>query len=263
MSGISISTNAKDTGLILCYSILSAIIATLWHPPLLVIALFLYGPPILYLAFRASLSWFRNLAGAVLLGPVFGLMFDVFGYVNGLWTYQDSLFLVPLRLFGTPADILLWSFVWALYAESLFEHFFERPGQKKLSLAYAPMLLFSFLGCAWLISHAASFHIAHAYLWSGIFSLWPLMAALFFFPKERYAIGIIGCLALPLNIAFEWSACVSHYWVFAGSYIETVRVGACSLPAEELVFWVAATPFILICNFLLFVRKKPSAAPEV
>lgn len=256
MSGISISPKKLDALVLLAHALMCAALTTLWHPAMLAAALYLFALPAGYLAWRSPKRLVRDLIGALLLGPVFGFMFDRYGYINRLWTYHDQWMSLP-RFLGTPLDILLWSFVWALYLEFLFEHFFEPPSTaSRLSRAYAPMLLFTLWGCVWLVQHGASFVAgdARAYLWTGLFSLWPIVAAALLRPKLMPQALLAALAGIPLNVLFEWSSCAAGYWTFDARYVSVVHIAGCALPAEELVFWVLATPLLVLCNFLLFVR---------
>jgi len=260
MSGISISPKRFDALILAAHALVSCALATLWHPPVLVTALYLFALPAAYLAWRAQKRLVRDLLGAALLGPVFGFMFDYYGYVNHLWTYHDQWMVLP-RFLGTPLDILAWSFMWALYLEFLYEHFFEpQESGTALSKAFVPMLLFTLWGCVWLVWHANSFvgGGVHAYLWTGLFSLWPVIAALFFVPRLMPSVFVAALAGLPLNALYEWSSCTAGYWTFDAHYLGIVHLFGCALPVEELLFWVLATPLLVLCNFLLFIRPlKP------
>ncbi len=259
MPGTSISPKRIDALVLVVHVLACAVVATLWHPPVLVTALYFFALPAVFLAWRIPKRLVRDLLGAILLGPVFGFMFDYYGYINHLWTYHDQLMALS-RFLGTPLDILCWSFVWALYLEFLFEHFWEPAGNGRLSRAYLPMLLFTLWGSAWLVWHGASFVVgdARAYLWTGIFSLWPIAAAAYLRPRLMPAALLAAFAGLPLNMLFEWSSCAAGYWTFDAQYVGIVHIFGCALPIEELIFWVLATPLLVLCNFLLFVRPlKP------
>jgi hypothetical protein len=255
MSGIFTSPKKIDACVLVAHLFIAALLTTLWHPPMLVAALYLFALPALYLGWRAPKHLVRDLSGALLMGPVFGFMFDQYGYFNQLWTYHDRWMALP-HFFGTPLDILLWSFLWALYLEFLYEHFFEPRKSGRLSRAYLPMLLFTLWGCIWLVWHSTSFAVgdARAYLWTGLFSLWPIAASAWFSPQLMYGALLAALAGLPLNALFEWSSCAAGYWTFDARYLGLVHFFGCTLPVEELVFWVVATPLLVLCNFLLFVR---------
>jgi len=255
MSGISISPKKLDLLLVAAQAAGCALLATRFHPPIIVTAAYMFVPPVVYLALRARKQLGRDLLGAVLLGPVFGFMVEILGWTNNLWTYHDRWFFIPARLFGTPVDILVWCFLWALYLGFLYEHFFEPAGPRGVSKLYLPMLLFALAGIGYMLLYPALFKITNAYLVMGLFLLWPVAAALYWRRALVWSVVPAAALGLILNVAFEWASCTAGYWTFGAHYLGVVALGGCTLPVEEILFWVLVSPLVVLCNFLLFVKR--------
>lgn len=221
--------------------------------PLLVTALALFVPPLVYLA-PPKKYWARDVAGALLLGPVLGFMQETFGAINHIWAYAPERMLVRASVGALPVDIAVWSFAWALFLIFIYERA-AGLGSVRISRAYPIAALAAFIGCAWIVFAPRYVALPDAYLWWGIFSLWPIAAVARVQPKRLHDVCAAAAAAVPLGAVFEWTSCVAGYWTFPGQYIGTVVAGGCRLPVEEIVFWVIAAPFAVLALFVLFVQK--------
>lgn len=223
--------------------------------PVLWFALPLFVAPALYLLWRNRSHRGVHLSGALLTGFLFGFMVDYFGGINGAWTYHDAWFLFPEPIVGhVRPDIMLWAFFWALYTIGLYHRFFDAEAKEGLSRRYVPMLLFTLAGIfnmLYFVQTETLLRWPYAYLLWGVLSFLPVAAAAGLYPsKVRGLLAGGALLALP-NVLFEAEALAAGYWSFGGEYVGTYR----GLPLEEVLFWTLGSSFIVLANYVLFVRR--------
>ena len=250
------SPRQLDAFVLMILVAVSTILTLTYAVSVLTTAVLLFGLPGIYLLLRSHKHVVRDMAGALLLGLVFGCMVDYFGGLNAAWTYHGEWFVFPGPIVGhVRVDIMLWAYGWALWIILFWEHFFDGAAPDRLSKRFLPMLTISLTGLAALLAlpySAAALTIPYAYLIWGVLSFVPLFLALWWYPRFSRRLMLAGTLLAVPNIVFEAVALKWGYWSFSGQYLLSGR----SLPLEEILFWTFGSSFIVLANFLLFVRAE-------
>src|SRR3989344_7749592 len=79
----------------------------------LVSSFFFFIIPSVYLLFRKPRNLKRILVGALLIGSVFGFIFDFLAILNKGWSEPVTQLVLPYKLLGiVPIDHLIWYFFW-------------------------------------------------------------------------------------------------------------------------------------------------------
>lgn len=245
-----------DAAVLAAFFLLSCALAFAANVPLLALSVPLFAAPALYLLWRNRAYLNAHLLGALLTGLLFGFMVDYFGGVNGAWTYHTEWFLFPAPIVGhVRPDIMIWAFFWALYIIGVYHRFVDASAPARLSKRYLPMLALTLVGIFNMLvfpQSGALLRWPYAYLAWGVLSLLPLIVAAYLYPSKLRGLLVVGAmLALP-NVLFEAAALRIGYWSFGGEYLASFG----GLPGEEVLFWTIGSSFIVLANYLLFVRAE-------
>jgi len=254
------SSKAVDGVVLAVLFITSACISAFFNLQLLLLTVPLFVIPSLYLLIRGKKYIVRDAGGAFLIGTVFGFMLEYFSVLNHIWNYNRHWFVFKGSLpGGVPVEIMIWAFFWAFFIILFYEHFFDQYSRGKFSCLFLPMSGFALLGIINLLFAPLTeqfFTVRYAYAWWGLFSLLPVAAVLWMYPRAFPKLLGTGVILAVAGMLFEWVAIKTGYWSFGGEYLGMLGSGILAVPFEEIVFWVLLGPLVVLSNFLLFVRAN-------
>ena len=221
-------------------------------------SLFFFIIPTIYLFFRKKKPIKEVLAGGVLIGSGFGLIFNIIASANKAWDEISSQLIFDYRIFGfMPADEPIWFFFWAIFIITFYEHFYEKDRTDKLSKRYKYILFPTLLALVLVVIIAATdknkLLFRHAYFFSALPTVIPLIYVVKNRPNLIMKFIKTGAFFFMLFLIYELTAVKLGQWYFPGQYIGWVALFGLRFPFEELLFWMGLSTFIVLSIYEGFV----------
>lgn len=197
--------------------------------------------PSAYLAIRQRKNYKKLLIATVLLGGIFGSVFDFIETLNKAWIVNRLVF--TWKIFGIlPIDDVIGFFLMTLFIIVFYEHFLDDEKNKKISpylmFGLAPAVILALFTIVAYLTDPKLLVLPYAYLVGGsIFIIFPIIYS---FLRPQLLSKFLKTAAFFFVIWFvsEFVAIETGGWYFPGNYIGKVSVLGVSFPFEELFFWM-------------------------
>lgn len=246
---------------LIVYAIAVAVLGIIFHFSYLISTILFFVPPSIYITIRRP-DLFRPIGiYSLAVGIPFVLIIDTIALYNHSW-WETSAF--PIRIFNLmPFDTVVWSVLYVYTTLVFFEYFFEKGNETPaLSRRFWNLEIgLLFVLTAFLFSfsfHPEWFMIPYFYaVFVGIFYIAVSIGALIHIPKAFSTLWI-QCLFLSVWLfVAELGALAAHQWGFSGSeYLGMIRIGAFTLPFEEMVWIVTGIPPLVYIYLQLTDRSR-------
>ena len=237
--------------------IISAIIGLRFNLKPLIIAIFAWFIPPLYLSIRKKKNWPKILLATFVFGGIFGFVFDFIETINKAW-YVGRL-VIPWRILGVvPIDDIIGFLFMTFFIVVFYEHFIDDEKNRQLSKNFIWSLIPSALVMLVIIlvfitSGSTRFDMSYIYLKGGLAAILLPVIISFWKPKLLGKLLKIGVFFFFLWFLSEIVALKTGGWIFPGQYIGTVSILGVTFPFEEFFFWMMVYASSIVSYYELFV----------
>ena len=234
------------------------IFTLLFNLPPLIGGFFLTVPASLYMMLTKPKHLFKILIAVLILGLVFGAVFDFFATLGKAW--DVTRLVIPIRILGVePIDNILGYGLMTLLIVSFYEHFIHHDRNNKISknlrLAIVPPVL-ALLAIFFLYPVSQlGFYTKYTYLFGGLAALiFPVYICI---KKPSH---IIKYVEVGVFFSFVWffseiAALKTNGWVFLGEYIGQVNAFGVVFPLEEFIFWMLLYAGALVAYYEFYIEE--------
>ena len=220
---------------------------------------FYFVAPSLYLAWKYPVNRKKVLMGALLIGILIPLSFDLLTNLNGAWIVPADKLLIPFQPFGFyPIDEIIWFFFVALYTLVFYEVFVDNEKILRLSRNFKTAVLLwviAIITTVVCILLAREFLlIRYPYLFIVAPSVFPPLVYIAYTKPwllKKFIVPTIFFLFVSLN--FEFVALRLGHWAFKNEYLGWVFLLGQSFPLEEFLYWMLLYPAAALSYYELLV----------
>lgn len=265
MSSLSITKRRQISLALLCGWTLLVTVMQLFFAtvPGAYVPTFLYFVvPTVHLLWWYRINWRKIAAGAILIGILIPLSFDLLVQLNGSWTVPLETLLIPYQLLGFyPVDEIIWFFLLALYTIVFYEVFVDHDITHRLSRNFHKAIK------TWAVVSIVTFAVIFfarnlllvPYSYFVIFapfSLPPIAYVLWKKPHllRKFILPTAFFFFVALN--FEIVGLTFGHWIFKSQYIGWFSAFGRFFPFEELFYWMLLYPATALSYYELLVDDK-------
>ncbi len=217
----------------------------------LISALYLFVLPTAYLFLRKKKPLKRVLAGTLLIGGGFGLIFNIIASANNAWNEVGSQLVFNYRIFGfLPTDEPIWFILFFLFVIVFYEHFYEKERSSKLSKKFEYVLIPTIITLAVTIFVAIIDKTRLIFPYAYFITALPALIPVSYVIKNRPNLIIkflkTSIFFFMICLIYELLAIKLGQWYFAGQYVGWVELNGIRFPFEELFFWMSLCSFVTL-----------------
>ena len=212
--------------------------------------------PSIYLMRRENKNNKKIFWAVLLLGGLWGFVFDFIATLNGAWFVSNLLF--PWRVFGVlPVDDIIGFLLMTLFMVVFYEHFIDDEKNKKISknliFSLIPPILAGFAVMLFIFLNRSGKIISFMYFYGGLAMVLPLVVITLYKPKLFRKFLYMSAAFFFIWFVAEVVALKTGGWFFFGQYVGMVSVFGVRFPFEELFFWMMLYASTTTAYYELFI----------
>lgn len=223
---------------------------------------FLYlGIPSFYLLWRKKENYQKILWGLLILGAIFGSVFDFVGTVNHAWTVKRIV--MPMWVIsGWPLENVI-GYLWmTLFILVFYEHFLNKHNHLRLSKTHSRLFVTSLIILGLIFSlnffSPESLKFSHFYLITGLLAVsFPIIFSAYN-PKIIGRFTTLAFFFFFVWLLLEMVGVKNQNWLFpsSGEFIGSVSLLGSNFPFEEVLFWFMWYPAVVVSYYEYFIDDR-------